>query len=74
MKILTYNIQYGKGKDDQYDIERIVGEIGDADEDVITLNFGPLVRREVFAVVGTHGRFALVALLGGDGTYFRVRE
>jgi len=31
MKFLTYNIQYGKGKDDQYDIERIVGEIGDAD-------------------------------------------
>ncbi len=31
MKFLSYNIQYGKGKDDQYDIERIVGEIGDAD-------------------------------------------
>jgi endonuclease/exonuclease/phosphatase family metal-dependent hydrolase len=31
MKLLSYNIQYGKGKDDQYDTERIVGEIGDAD-------------------------------------------
>jgi endonuclease/exonuclease/phosphatase family metal-dependent hydrolase len=31
MKFLTYNIQYGKGKDDKVDIDRIVGEIGDAD-------------------------------------------
>jgi len=31
MKLLSYNIQYGKGKDDPYAIERIVGDIGDAD-------------------------------------------
>ena len=31
MKILTYNIKYGKGKDGQVDIGRIVGETGDAD-------------------------------------------
>jgi len=31
MKFLTYNIQYGKGKDGQVDIGRIVGEMGDAD-------------------------------------------
>ena len=31
MKFLTYNIQYGQGRDGQVDIGRIVGEIGDAD-------------------------------------------
>ncbi len=31
MKLLTYNIQYGKGKDGQFDIERIIGEIDGAD-------------------------------------------
>jgi len=31
MKLLTYNIQYGKGKDGQIDIERIIGEIDGAD-------------------------------------------
>ena len=31
MKFLTYNIQYGTGKDARVDIDRIIGEIGDAD-------------------------------------------
>ncbi|MFT5504182.1 MAG: endonuclease/exonuclease/phosphatase family metal-dependent hydrolase [Gammaproteobacteria bacterium] len=31
MKIVTYNIQYGKGKDEQIDINRIVDEIESAD-------------------------------------------
>ncbi len=31
MKFLTYNIQYGKGKDDQVDTDRIVSEIDGAD-------------------------------------------
>jgi endonuclease/exonuclease/phosphatase family metal-dependent hydrolase len=31
MKFLTYNIQYGKGKDDRVDIDRIVSEIDSAD-------------------------------------------
>ncbi len=31
MKFVSYNIQYGKGKDDRYDLERIAGEIADAD-------------------------------------------
>ena len=31
MKLASYNIQYGKGKDYRYDIARIVGELGDPD-------------------------------------------
>jgi endonuclease/exonuclease/phosphatase family metal-dependent hydrolase len=31
MKIVTYNIQYGLGKDKRYDLARIAGEVADAD-------------------------------------------
>ncbi len=31
MKFCTYNIQYGKGKDGHYDLERIAGEVAGAD-------------------------------------------
>jgi len=31
MKIVTYNIQYGRGKDGRFDLERIAEEIGGAD-------------------------------------------
>lgn len=31
MKIVTYNIQYGKGKDNRFDLERIAGELEGAD-------------------------------------------
>jgi endonuclease/exonuclease/phosphatase family metal-dependent hydrolase len=31
MKLVSYNIQYGVGKDDAVDLPRIAGEIGDAD-------------------------------------------
>ena len=31
MKLMSYNIQYGKGKDGRFDLERISGEIGTAD-------------------------------------------
>ena len=31
MKIVTYNIQYGLGKDDRYDLARIAREVEDAD-------------------------------------------
>ena len=31
MKLISYNIQYGKGKDGRYDLARIAGEIGHAD-------------------------------------------
>ncbi len=31
MKIVSYNIQYGLGSDGRYDLERIAGEIADAD-------------------------------------------
>ena len=31
MKFVSYNIQYCKGKDDRYDIDRIIREIEDAD-------------------------------------------
>jgi endonuclease/exonuclease/phosphatase family metal-dependent hydrolase len=31
MKIVTYNIQYGLGKDNRYDLARIAGEVADAD-------------------------------------------
>jgi len=30
MKIVTYNIQFGLGKDEQFDLERIAGEISGA--------------------------------------------
>ncbi|WP_292294490.1 endonuclease/exonuclease/phosphatase family protein, partial [Marivita sp.] len=31
MKLASYNIQYGKGKDDRFDLDRIVSELGDPD-------------------------------------------
>jgi endonuclease/exonuclease/phosphatase family metal-dependent hydrolase len=31
MRVVSYNIQYGTGKDGQVDLERIAGDIGDAD-------------------------------------------
>ncbi|MEL6170263.1 MAG: endonuclease/exonuclease/phosphatase family protein, partial [Pseudomonadota bacterium] len=31
MKLVSYNIQYGKGKDDRFDLDRIVSELGDPD-------------------------------------------
>lgn len=31
MRLVSYNIQFGKGKDDQFDLDRIVAEIGEAD-------------------------------------------
>jgi len=31
MRLASYNIQYGKGKDEQFDLDRIVAELGDAD-------------------------------------------
>ncbi|MEL6572402.1 MAG: endonuclease/exonuclease/phosphatase family protein [Pseudomonadota bacterium] len=31
MRLVSYNIQYGKGKDGQFDLDRIVAEIGEAD-------------------------------------------
>lgn len=31
MKLASYNIQYGKGKDGQFDLDRIVSELGDPD-------------------------------------------
>ena len=31
MKIVTYNIQYGRGRDGRYDLDRIAGEISGAD-------------------------------------------
>lgn len=31
MKLASYNIQYGKGKDDRFDLDRIVTELGDPD-------------------------------------------
>ena len=31
MKIVTYNIQYGLGKDNRYDLARIAGEVEAAD-------------------------------------------
>lgn len=31
MQLITYNIQYGRGKDERFDLERIVGEIEGAD-------------------------------------------
>ena len=31
MKIATYNIQYGRGRDDRFDLDRIAGEISGAD-------------------------------------------
>ena len=31
MKIVTYNIQYGLGKDNRYDLARVAGEVADAD-------------------------------------------
>ena len=31
MRLASYNIQYGKGKDDRFDLDRIVGELGDCD-------------------------------------------
>ena len=31
MKIVTYNIQYGLGKDNRYDLARIAGEVAGAD-------------------------------------------
>lgn len=31
MKLASYNIQYGKGKDDQFDLDRIIAELGDPD-------------------------------------------
>lgn len=31
MRLASYNIQYGKGKDDRYDLDRIVGELGEPD-------------------------------------------
>ena len=31
MKIVTYNIQFGLGKDNRYDLARIAGEVADAD-------------------------------------------
>lgn len=31
MKIVTYNIQYGRGKDDRFDLDRIAGEVAGAD-------------------------------------------
>ena len=31
MRLVTYNIQYGKGKDGRYDLERIAGEVRGAD-------------------------------------------
>ena len=31
MKLASYNIQYGKGKDDQFDLDRITSELGDPD-------------------------------------------
>lgn len=31
MKLASYNIQYGKGKDDRFDLDRIVAELGDPD-------------------------------------------
>jgi endonuclease/exonuclease/phosphatase family metal-dependent hydrolase len=31
MRLASYNIQYGKGKDDRFDLDRIVSELGAAD-------------------------------------------
>ena len=31
MRLASYNIQYGKGKDDRFDLDRIVTELGEAD-------------------------------------------
>ncbi|MEL7202844.1 MAG: endonuclease/exonuclease/phosphatase family protein [Pseudomonadota bacterium] len=31
MRLASYNIQYGKGKDDRFDLDRIVAELGEAD-------------------------------------------
>lgn len=31
MRLASYNIQYGKGKDDRFDLDRIVSELGEAD-------------------------------------------
>ena len=31
MKLVSYNIQYGKGKDGRFDLARIATEIADAD-------------------------------------------
>lgn len=31
MRLASYNIQYGKGKDDRFDLDRIVVELGEAD-------------------------------------------
>ena len=31
MKFVTYNIQYGRGKDERFDLERIAGEVAGAD-------------------------------------------
>jgi len=31
MKIVTYNIQFGLGKDDRYDLKRIASEVEGAD-------------------------------------------
>lgn len=31
LRLATYNIQYGRGKDDCFDIERIAGEVAGAD-------------------------------------------
>src|SRR3954453_4655030 len=31
MKIVTYNIQFGLGKDNRYDLARIAGDVADAD-------------------------------------------
>ncbi len=31
MKIVTYNIQFGLGKDGRFDLERIAGEVDGAD-------------------------------------------
>ncbi len=31
MRLVTYNIQYSRGKDDRYDLERVVSSVADAD-------------------------------------------
>ena len=31
MRLASYNIQYGKGRDDRFDLDRIVAELGEAD-------------------------------------------
>ena len=44
MKIVSYNIQYGFGKDDRYDLDRVVQSVCDADIIVlqeVERNYGP---------------------------------